>query len=77
MLYFGLPNDYSDGRLAVPDVTRPISISEGRQAASHSFVQAVGADLDGMLDAIDVATGDSAGAKRHANVGALSLFIRH
>jgi hypothetical protein len=40
VLNFGLLNDYSDGRLAVPDVTRPISISQGRQAAPSPPVAA-------------------------------------
>jgi hypothetical protein len=37
------------------------------QAACHSFVQAFSGDIDAVLDAIDVATADSATPERHPN----------
>jgi hypothetical protein len=72
VLGFGLFDDNSDGRLAVSNVGRPLAILEGNQAASYGFVQAVRADLDTMLDALDVSAGDSAGPERHLK--AASIF---
>jgi hypothetical protein len=43
--------------LAAADFAGPIGIPEGRQAARDRFVEAY---LDGMFDALDIATDDSA-----------------
>jgi hypothetical protein len=77
MLHFRLLNDDRDGRLAVPDVTRPLGVSHCGQSTRHSFVQAIGGELDGMFDAFDVATRDSARPMRQAVFVTDSLFIRH
>jgi hypothetical protein len=40
-----------NGCLTVPDIAHPIGIAQRCQATRNSFVQALGGDFDGMLDA--------------------------
>jgi hypothetical protein len=60
VLHFGLLDDNRKGCRAITDVARLVGISRGCQASRHTFVQAVGTDFDGVLDALDVANCDSA-----------------
>jgi hypothetical protein len=68
VLHLGLLDYDGNGCLAVPDVARPISIPERRQAARNRFVEAFSRDLDGVPDALDIMTGDSTRAKRHVEL---------
>jgi hypothetical protein len=52
--------------ILVKPVTRPIRSTEGCQATRDGLVEALGGDFSSMLDALDVATDNSASPKRHA-----------
>ena len=71
--YLGLHDHYRDGCLAVSDLSRSVGISEDSQASRDSFVKALCADFNRMLDAINVATGDSTCPECHAKVD--STFV--
>ena len=66
MFDFRVFNDDRDCRLAASDPAYPHGIPEGCRVTRDGFVEAICTDLDSMLDAINVAATDSAGAKRHA-----------
>jgi hypothetical protein len=52
----------------------PIRFSENYQSASDRFIQAFSRDLDGMFDAVDVATAESATPNRQPS---MHKHIRH
>ena len=61
VLHFRLLDYDRNCRLALADFSRPIDIPECRQASRDRFVEAFRAYLDGMFDALDIVTYDSAG----------------
>lgn len=63
MLDFWLLDDDCDAGLAATHITSPICVSEGSKPLRDGFVEAVGTYINGMLDAIQVRAGDSAGSE--------------
>jgi hypothetical protein len=49
VLNFWLFDQDRDGGLAVPDGAHPVAAPESRRATCDRFVEALGADLDGVL----------------------------
>jgi hypothetical protein len=72
-LHFGLLD--SDRNVCWPWPMR-LTQSAFRKAASPRFVEAVACHFKGMLDAADIAAGNSASVANDARIGAIFAYIR-
>jgi hypothetical protein len=55
----------------------PFLLAEDAEGQGDGFVEALGTDLDRVLDALRIAAGDLAGADGHALKVSCSSFVRH
>jgi hypothetical protein len=71
MLYFN-----RDRRLAAPDVLDPFIVTENPQGLGDRLIDAAGAHLDSVFNALMVDAGNSARFQSHPQRLSHSLFIR-
>ena len=77
MFNFGLLHLNSDDGPSMADFIHPFIGAEHAQPLRYRLIERVGAYFDCMLHAVQIATRDLAGSKRHKRSVAHSLFIRH
>jgi hypothetical protein len=77
MFNFGLLYLHRDDGPSMADLIHPFIGAEHAQPLRYRLIERVGANFDGMLHAMQIATRDLAGSKRHERSVAYSLFIRH
>jgi hypothetical protein len=77
MFNFGLLHLNSDDGPSMADFIHPFIGAEHAQPLRYRLIERVSAYFDCMLNAVQIATGDLAGAQRHKRFVTYSLFIRH